>query len=473
MRHADNPLYAGQGNGGGNTLYRVTATQAKVYQRAIDEHRKLETLLEDIRTTSLQILEATTPGVIKRKQPKQQNLRPKSVPFGSVPMFPQFFPTPNTSGCGIDFHQEAPRYWGNLSVYWSIGSHMGGVVYVAVVTFLWLGLLLAAISAMVLFQRVWTAQSKLRSFAVNALLTCFSFAFLFLAFEMYCRLAVASDGFGTTLAAKRWAELYDVPRNSMRYRDDEHRPEDFKGRRALLVLGDSFARGSGIRNYRDVCSQVLRRKLGEGWEVANISRCGWDTTHELDALKAYPVRPDVVVLEYYLNDIHHAATLHNLAWIPPFSEPPAVLKPLVDNSYLANKVFWSVCRIQLGLAETTFRDRMLSYYDLPDVWAAHAQELQAFVDQVGAFKARLIVLIIPNLFAVEQSVAAASRVAAFMTANNVEVIDMTPMLIKRDPGTMVVNPVDGHANEALNREMADLLYPLVQKGSAPARPESR
>ena len=48
----------------------LTAAQAKVYQRAIDEHRKLEMLLEDIRTTSLQILEATTPGVTKRKQPK-------------------------------------------------------------------------------------------------------------------------------------------------------------------------------------------------------------------------------------------------------------------------------------------------------------------------------------------------------------------------------------------------------------------
>lgn len=48
----------------------LTAKQAKVYQKAIDEHRKLEMLLEDIRTTSLQILEATTPGVTKRKQPK-------------------------------------------------------------------------------------------------------------------------------------------------------------------------------------------------------------------------------------------------------------------------------------------------------------------------------------------------------------------------------------------------------------------
>ena len=55
---------------GKTVTVNLTAAQAKVYQKAIDEHRKLEMLLEDIRTTSLQILEASTPGVIKRKQSK-------------------------------------------------------------------------------------------------------------------------------------------------------------------------------------------------------------------------------------------------------------------------------------------------------------------------------------------------------------------------------------------------------------------
>ena len=53
---------------GKTVTVNLSATQAKLYQRAIDEHRKLETLLEDIRITSLQILEATTHGVRKRKR---------------------------------------------------------------------------------------------------------------------------------------------------------------------------------------------------------------------------------------------------------------------------------------------------------------------------------------------------------------------------------------------------------------------
>jgi hypothetical protein len=45
----------------------LTATQTKSYQRAIDNHRKLETILEEMRDLSLEILEAKTTGVKKRK----------------------------------------------------------------------------------------------------------------------------------------------------------------------------------------------------------------------------------------------------------------------------------------------------------------------------------------------------------------------------------------------------------------------
>ena len=52
---------------GKTVTVNLTDTQAKAYQKAIDEHRKLEALLEEIRASSRLILEATTPGVVKRK----------------------------------------------------------------------------------------------------------------------------------------------------------------------------------------------------------------------------------------------------------------------------------------------------------------------------------------------------------------------------------------------------------------------
>ena len=45
----------------------LSAAQAKTFQRAIDNNRKLEAILHEMRTLSRTILEATTQGVKKRK----------------------------------------------------------------------------------------------------------------------------------------------------------------------------------------------------------------------------------------------------------------------------------------------------------------------------------------------------------------------------------------------------------------------
>lgn len=55
---------------GKTVTVNLTAAQAKTYQKAIEEHRKLEAAPDELRALSLQILEATTPSVVKRKPRK-------------------------------------------------------------------------------------------------------------------------------------------------------------------------------------------------------------------------------------------------------------------------------------------------------------------------------------------------------------------------------------------------------------------
>ena len=62
---------------GKTVTVNLSASQARVFQRAIDNHRKLTDLLGEMRTLSRQILEATTVGVSKRK-PRTPNDIPLS-----------------------------------------------------------------------------------------------------------------------------------------------------------------------------------------------------------------------------------------------------------------------------------------------------------------------------------------------------------------------------------------------------------
>lgn len=59
---------------GKTVTVNLTAAQAKTYQRAIENHRKMENILEEMRTLSKEILESTTTGVKKRKELQDSNL---------------------------------------------------------------------------------------------------------------------------------------------------------------------------------------------------------------------------------------------------------------------------------------------------------------------------------------------------------------------------------------------------------------
>ena len=52
---------------GKTATVNLTAQQAKTYQRAIDNHRKMEKILDEMRSLSRRILETKTEGVKKRK----------------------------------------------------------------------------------------------------------------------------------------------------------------------------------------------------------------------------------------------------------------------------------------------------------------------------------------------------------------------------------------------------------------------
>lgn len=52
---------------GKTVTVNLAASQAKTYARAINNHRKMEQILEEMRKLSIEILEAKTQGVKKRK----------------------------------------------------------------------------------------------------------------------------------------------------------------------------------------------------------------------------------------------------------------------------------------------------------------------------------------------------------------------------------------------------------------------
>ncbi len=302
-----------------------------------------------------------------------------------------------------------------------------------------------------------------RAAGMGALVAFDAAAVMLLVLEVGMALFFAqSDGFNITMSSRNWFERHWRPVNSLGYRDAEPRPK-VPGEKLVLVVGDSFAAGHGIDRAEDRFGDVLGRDLGPGWRVANAAKIGWDTVDEDEALRAYPVTPDIVVLAYFVNDIYRAA---EKARFPlPFTiqfPKTAVTRYLVDHFALANFVYWRLARMgNVDDAAKGFWDRLRAAYADPAVWGEHARELDSVVDWCRERHVRLIALLIPSLVDVAGTAPMTARVAAYFRERGVETVDLTPVLAGRDPASMVVNSVDSHANVALDAEMAGLLRKAI------------
>lgn len=308
----------------------------------------------------------------------------------------------------------------------------------AIVTLLIIvGALLVALAR----QRRW---ARVRQTAAGLLVSYVMIVLLLAGGEAYFRYAHAdSEG---RLASNNWIERY-WRENSMGYRDREWSADEWAGKTTVAMVGDSFTAGWGIENPSDRASDVLAARLGDDYAVFNLGLPGTSTPEQLAALQAFPAQPDVVILQYFLNDIQYA--LLSLGLNAPIEDIP----PLARESYLANYLY---ARTTAGFGGSYWQ-QMYAHYDNFAIWDVHRAELEAFAEYVESIEARLIVVIYPNLQDPVGSIAYVDRVAQVFEAHGVEVLKLFDVVAAMPSGSAFVSPRDAHPSVALHRMVGEML----------------
>ncbi|MES2791037.1 MAG: SGNH/GDSL hydrolase family protein [Planctomycetota bacterium] len=97
----------------------------------------------------------------------------------------------------------------------------------------------------------------------------------------------------------RYARGYEFGRNFSRSRITDDRPQ-------ILVLGDSYVEGAGVRTNERFCFRMEKslRETRPQAQVIAASCCGWNTLDEAEFLVNHgsEVDPDAVIVAYVLND---------------------------------------------------------------------------------------------------------------------------------------------------------------------------
>jgi lysophospholipase L1-like esterase len=289
--------------------------------------------------------------------------------------------------------------------------------------------------------------------------------------EHYRRQGVAR----AAAVAERAPHAVEFRYNSLRYRDEEFAAPR-EGTRRVIVLGDSFTEGWGVKEA-DTYPKVLDRLLNDAepgrWEVLNGGRRGADFPllftmfEELIAFE-----PDILIYGMVLNDADRSASFearqpHLNDWILNQAQMkggrPVPPMELLD-SRLASFVEDRLETVQIGRASTRWYQEMYAEPNR-DGWRRTQQHLKQMNQRLRAQGARLLLASWPLLVALDDQYpfdAAHETIERFCVLAGIPLHDLRPTLGERPTATLWVHPVDRHPNELAHRLAAESLAPVVR-----------
>jgi hypothetical protein len=328
----------------------------------------------------------------------------------------------------------------------------------------WFALLILYVAAARMISRLDEKWSGLGMFLGTIFL-------LALAGEGYYRfkVAIAPEMQGlATYSKEAWERRY-VHLNHEGYRDIEHSLSKDPGTSRLLLVGDSFGSGWGIRRLQDrIGEQVVARlasTTGKQWEPISASTPGADTMDEIGYLThMVGYHPDVVVLIYVFNDIDYL--------IPPINSALLLrnywIRVLWHNSYLFQELFtrfrviyYRFRRPGPALPSAVYgeiTDAEFAAYSNPTLMARHLTDLARFVDighQAGA-----TVVVVPFDFSFSVQQRALLRYQDFLRQTQARGIPVCSLEHAWDGipyRNLSVSSTDGHPNEIADHLASEVI----------------
>jgi hypothetical protein len=292
---------------------------------------------------------------------------------------------------------------------------------------------------------------------LNAGVVVGSLVFAALAGETFVRVRVAIaptvQGVATN-SGLAWVRRYATP-NRDGFRDRDHDLVAAPGTRRLLVVGDSFALGLGIRRPDDRMGEqlagLLAARTGYRWEPINAALVDRNTIDEIGFLNRTLVyKPDVVVLIYVFNDMNYLTPEFHEALI----HRPSVLSPThlaFANSYLFQELYVRLRRFgsafKKSIADDPYKDDAML--------ARHLGDVARFTTLAAEHGAVVTVVPFDNLIGVEPHFR--DRYRRFVdhaTARGIPVCSLDKTFPDRPTESLTVNALDGHPNELANHRAA-------------------
>tara|TARA_Y100000310_G_scaffold160385_1_gene160129 strand:+ start:1162 stop:2118 length:957 start_codon:yes stop_codon:yes gene_type:complete len=261
--------------------------------------------------------------------------------------------------------------------------------------------------------------------------------------------------------------------NNLGFRSDTDITE--KAGPRIVILGDSMTFGHGIKQTKDTWPAQLETILktqNPNVEVINTAWPGEDTETELLIYKrkAKQLKPDIVIIGYFLNDAEtdeslkareeHHQQFQSTSYVGNIIH--AVFgKFFLENSYLYNMfiIFYD------SLKQQTFADTYVNQVSTTynNNLTLHKQQITDLITEIKNDNAIPIVVTIPFFYDFEDypftNAHTFVETAAF--ENNAAYVDLLDNFKNKETSKFIIGPYDNHVNEAGSTIIANTIAEFI------------
>lgn len=313
-------------------------------------------------------------------------------------------------------------------------------------------------------EQDFTRTKTLKKLAFYAITIALSFILALIIVEIILRNLDYTSNLDTGKSAyERWMEKHWRV-NELNYRDLLIAPRLSYQKPKVYFVGDSFTAGAGV-DFKDTYYFKVGVQLESDYNFFNISQPGLSTLGEKSALlqfnEAINSKPDIVVHQYYVNDIED--------YVPvPSWQPPSWLKPLerhfesaqLLDSYLINREWIENYKIAL-----------VNAYRTPSILEKHESDLKALHEHIRDDGGRVIFLAFPALGQsnIGDSAFVINEMRRFFSSTchpNDIFIDATPTALSLAESRRIVSFLDHHPSPELHSLIANQIIKAIRRDNA-------
>jgi len=218
----------------------------------------------------------------------------------------------------------------------------------------------------------------------------------------------------------------------------------------IAFVGDSTTMGWGVAEQETFAHQVIARLRQQGRKVDGFNEGvgNWNTTQELTNFRdvGMKMKPDIVVLTYFINDAEPIPTYPRESWLDLHSAAWIVLNYRID----------SLIRTFGPRPDWKHYYRNL-YDDNATGWQQTQKAIAGFAETSRSMGAKLVVFHLPELRELKpypfQDVTA--KVKKAVEANGLRFVDLLPTVEGMDPASLWVTVPDPHPNGKADTAFTD------------------